>query len=171
MINNTGIFLALCQHGFVLLLCDMIRSGELAKYPLAIVDELLDCFPKKAGLRYDVGRRFEATIRNSDLGPRAKERLLKMLVGAFHGHVHNRLCQLQYLANYIHGLSLEDLEGCEQFFSKSNGLAKSVRYASRSHQQQDITTYIKHFDITINDMAQSWPHAGRTLATSSRPFT
>jgi hypothetical protein len=27
--DETGIFLALCRHGFVLLLTDMIRSGEL----------------------------------------------------------------------------------------------------------------------------------------------
>ncbi|KAJ7070328.1 hypothetical protein B0H15DRAFT_793562, partial [Mycena belliarum] len=28
----------------------------------------------------------------------------------------------------------------------SNGLAKSCRYASRFHRQQEIATYIKHFD-------------------------
>ena len=27
--EETGLFLALCQHGFVLLLADMVRSGEL----------------------------------------------------------------------------------------------------------------------------------------------
>lgn len=27
--DETGIFLALCRHGFVLLVVDMIRSGEL----------------------------------------------------------------------------------------------------------------------------------------------
>lgn len=27
--EETGIFLALCRHGFVLLVMDMIRSGEL----------------------------------------------------------------------------------------------------------------------------------------------
>ncbi|KAJ7672036.1 hypothetical protein B0H17DRAFT_1208826 [Mycena rosella] len=144
--DETGIFLALCHHGFILLLCDMVRSGELVKYPMAIIDELLDCFPKGAGLGYDIGRHMEATSRNSKLGPKAQEAMLKMLVGAFHGHAHNRLCQLQFLASYIEGLGLEDLEGCEQFFSESNSPARSVRYASRFHRQQDITTYIKHFD-------------------------
>ena len=33
--EETGLFLALCRHGFVLLLADMIRSGELYVY----------CFP------------------------------------------------------------------------------------------------------------------------------
>jgi hypothetical protein len=27
--DETGIFLALCRHGFVLVIADMIRSGEL----------------------------------------------------------------------------------------------------------------------------------------------
>lgn len=27
--NETGLFLALCRHGFVLMLADMVRSGEL----------------------------------------------------------------------------------------------------------------------------------------------
>jgi hypothetical protein len=27
--NETGIFLALCRHGFVLVVADMIQSGEL----------------------------------------------------------------------------------------------------------------------------------------------
>lgn len=27
--DETGVFLALCRHGFVLLLADMVRSGEL----------------------------------------------------------------------------------------------------------------------------------------------
>ncbi|KAJ7857365.1 hypothetical protein B0H13DRAFT_2237717 [Mycena leptocephala] len=134
--DETGIFPALCRHGFVLLLVDMIRSGELAPHT----------FGKKVGAGYDIGCYFEETIRKSGLSDRAKENALKMLVGAFHGHAHNRLCQLSFLATYIEGLGLEDLEGCERFFSKSNDLAKCVRYASRFHRQQEITQFIKHFD-------------------------
>lgn len=29
MYEETGLFLSLCRHGFVLLVCDMIHSGEL----------------------------------------------------------------------------------------------------------------------------------------------
>ncbi|KAF8182173.1 hypothetical protein K438DRAFT_1486466, partial [Mycena galopus ATCC 62051] len=50
------------------------------------------------------------------------------------------------LATYVEGMGLEDLEGCKRFFSRSNGLAKSCRYASRFHRQQEITMYPKHFD-------------------------
>ncbi|KAJ7041444.1 hypothetical protein C8F04DRAFT_1177279 [Mycena alexandri] len=144
--DETGIFLALCRHGFVLLLADMIRSGELAKYPLAMIDELLDAYAKRFGLGYDVGCHLEETIKKSDLSKKAKKNMLKMLVSAFHGHAHNRLCQLKFLATYVHGLGLKDLEGCERFFSKSNEMAKVVRYSSRFHRQQEITGFIKHFD-------------------------
>ncbi|KAJ7109537.1 hypothetical protein C8R43DRAFT_1091755 [Mycena crocata] len=144
--DETGIFLALCRHGFVLVLADMIRSGELAKYPLAVIKELLDIFGMNIGAGYDVGCHFGATVSNSELGNLAKEKNLKCLVGSFHGHAHNRLCQLSFLATYVEGMGLEDLEGCEHFFSRSNGLAKSCRYASRFHRQQEISTYVKHFD-------------------------
>ncbi|KAF8157315.1 hypothetical protein K438DRAFT_1488153, partial [Mycena galopus ATCC 62051] len=56
-----------------------------------------------------------------------------LLVGAFHGHAHNRRCQLKYLATYVERMGIENLEGCEHFFSKSNGLSRSVCYASLFH--------------------------------------
>ncbi|KAJ7813582.1 hypothetical protein B0H13DRAFT_1665338, partial [Mycena leptocephala] len=144
--DETGVFLALCRHGFVLVIADMIRSGELAKYPLAVVKELLDVFGMKLGARYDIGCHFDATLHYSELGDQARANKLKCLVGSFHGHAHNRLCQLSFLATYVEGMGLEDLEGCERYFSRSNALAKSCRYASRFHRQQEITTYAKHFD-------------------------
>jgi hypothetical protein len=111
-----------------------------------VVKELLGAFGMKLGAGYDVGCHFQATVANSELGPEARDKGLKCLVGSFHGHAHNRLCQLRFLATYVEGMGLEDLEGCERFFSRSNGLAKSCRYASRFHHQQEITTYAKHFD-------------------------
>ncbi|KAF8212965.1 hypothetical protein K438DRAFT_1566472 [Mycena galopus ATCC 62051] len=144
--DETGVFLALCRHGFVLVIADMIRSGELAKYPLAVVQELLDVFSMKIGAGYDIGCHFDATVRYSQLGDQARANKLKCFVGSFHGHAHNRLCQLSFLATYVEGMGLEDLEGCERYFSRSNTLAKSCRYASRFHRQQEITMYAKHFD-------------------------
>ncbi|KAJ7147203.1 hypothetical protein C8R43DRAFT_953380 [Mycena crocata] len=161
--DETGVFLALCRHGFVLVLADMIRSGELAKYPLAVVEELLDAFGLNLGAGYDVGCHFGATVANSELGPLARENNLKCLVGSFHGHAHNRLCQLKFLATYVEGMGLEDLEGCERFFSRSNGLAKSCRYASRFHRQQEITTYVKHFDS-----AETYANLSKFLCTNYR---
>ncbi|SJK97305.1 uncharacterized protein ARMOST_00557 [Armillaria ostoyae] len=56
--DETGIFVSLCRHGFVLVAADMVRSGELAKYPIAIVDKLLDVFGEDLGVGYDIGCKF-----------------------------------------------------------------------------------------------------------------
>ncbi|KAJ7300506.1 hypothetical protein DFH08DRAFT_919255 [Mycena albidolilacea] len=144
--NETGIFLALCRHGFALVVANMVRSGELSKYPLAVVEVLLDTFGLKLGGGYDIGCHFESTLKNSELGDKARTNRFKSLVGSFHGHAHNRLCQLSFLATYVEGLGLEDLEGCERYFSRSNALAKSVRCASKFHRRQEITTFMKQID-------------------------
>ncbi|KAJ7491428.1 hypothetical protein B0H11DRAFT_1912051 [Mycena galericulata] len=115
-------------------------------YGLAIFDALMDAFGADCGLGYDIGCGSETTIKNSPLGPKANLLRFKMLVGAFHGHAHNRKCQLRFLATYVKGLGLEDLEGCERLFSRSNALSKSVRYASVFHRRQLIAMYLEHLD-------------------------
>ena len=107
---------------------------------------MLDVFGKDLALGYDIGCRFQSTLKKSPLGTKAGERNHTSLVGAFHGHAHNRLCQLRFLATYVDGLGLEDLEGCEHFFSKSNALAGSTRYASTFHRRQSISEFCKHID-------------------------
>ena len=127
---------------FVILIMFTFRS----KYPLAIVAKMLEVFGQDLALGYDIGCRFETTIKKSPLGPTAIALNHHCLVGAFHGHAHNRLCQTRYLATYVKGLGLEDLEGCERFFSKSNALASSTRYASVFHRRQAISEYAMYMD-------------------------
>ncbi|KAG1834285.1 hypothetical protein DFJ58DRAFT_719367 [Suillus subalutaceus] len=144
--DETGAFVAVCRHGFSLLIADMVQSGELAKYPLAVVSKLMDVFGKNLGGGYDIGCQFKTTLDQSSLGPLARSLQHTCLVGAFHGHAHRRLCQLFSLTTYIKGLGLEDLETCERTFSKSNSLASALRYASVFHRQQAIDSYFKHTD-------------------------
>ncbi|KAG1730167.1 hypothetical protein EDD22DRAFT_1011782 [Suillus occidentalis] len=144
--DETGIFAAVCRHGFCLLIADMVQSGELAKYPLAVVSKLLDTFGDGLGGGYDIGCQFRTTLNNSPLGPRARSLHYTSLVGAFHGHAHRRLCQLDHLARYVPGLGLEDLETCERTFSKSNALAPTTRYTSIFHRQQAIASYFEYND-------------------------
>lgn len=118
-----------------------------------MVEALIDAYGEDIGCGYDIGCRFSATIRDSLIGPRAKEAGFRCLVGSFHGHAHNRLCQLSNLATYVKGLGLEDLEGCERFFSRSNALASALRYASIFHRIQKIAQYAKHCDE--NDTSQN----------------
>ncbi|KAG6370043.1 hypothetical protein JVT61DRAFT_12564 [Boletus reticuloceps] len=94
--DESGIFIACCRHRFVLTVCDMVQSGELAKYPLAIIDRLLTVYGPDGGLAYDIGCAFATTLANSVLGPRARALNLHLMVGAFHGHAHNRQCQLKW---------------------------------------------------------------------------
>ncbi|KAH7905910.1 hypothetical protein BJ138DRAFT_1226137 [Hygrophoropsis aurantiaca] len=144
--DESGVFVAVCRHGFCLLIADMVRSGELSKYPLAVVSKLISTFGKGLGGGYDIGCKFKTTLNNSSLGPLVRQHQHTCLVPAFHGHAHRRLCQLFHLAVYISGLGLEDLETCERTFSKSNTLAPSVRYASTFHRQQAISLYFEHND-------------------------
>jgi hypothetical protein len=97
-------------------------------------------------LGYDIGCCFKTTLNKSSLGPKAHTTNYTCLVSAFHGHEHNRLYQLAFLANYVEGLRLEDLEGCERFFSMSNTLASSTQYSSIFHRCQAIMEYSKHKD-------------------------
>ena len=84
-----------------------------SKYALAIISKMIDIFRADLGHEYDIGCCFKTTINKSSLGLKACTANHTCLVGAFHGHAHNRLCQLSFLATYVEGLGLEDLEGCE----------------------------------------------------------
>ena len=80
-------------------------------------------------------------LDHSPLGEKAREKNHRCLVGAFHGHAHNRLCQSCFLATYMEGLGLEDLKGCKRFFAKSNALAPGTQHASTFHRRQAIAEY------------------------------
>ncbi|KAF9071158.1 hypothetical protein BDP27DRAFT_1219440, partial [Rhodocollybia butyracea] len=144
--EETGVFLALCCHSFVLLIANMVRSGELSKYPLPVLDRLLEVIGKDIAMGYDVGCGFGTTVSRSPLGEKAKELGFTSLVGAFHGHAHGRLCQLCHLATYKPDIGIEHLEQCEPCFSESNELASSTRHMSVFHRRQAIARYCYHHD-------------------------
>ncbi|KAJ7726079.1 hypothetical protein B0H14DRAFT_2269523, partial [Mycena olivaceomarginata] len=139
MYNETGFFPALCRHGFVLKVVDMVKSGELSKYPLATTAHLLNILGEIA-ISYDIGCKFGKMVKvHLALKELARDKSFRVLVGAFHGHGHNRLCGLDNLMTYVEGGEhCEALETCESFFSKSNALASTTRYATRFHRQQAI---------------------------------
>ncbi|KAJ6555295.1 hypothetical protein B0H10DRAFT_2373425 [Mycena sp. CBHHK59/15] len=86
----SGIFLSVCRHGHVIVMCDMIRSGELMKYPLAIIKSILDRYGKDVCIGYDIMCAFFKTLLRSSLGKRVVAMKLRGVVPAFHGHAHNR---------------------------------------------------------------------------------
>jgi hypothetical protein len=117
-----------------------------AKYPFAVTWHLLTELGEVA-IGYDIGCRYGKMVKMlPSLSSLAASNNFVSLVGAFHGHAHNRRCQLSHLSIYVRGMGLEDLEGCEKYFSKSNALASTTRYATAFHRQQAISTYMKHTD-------------------------
>ncbi|KAF8430437.1 hypothetical protein L210DRAFT_3733938, partial [Boletus edulis BED1] len=96
---------------------------SLAKYLLAIVDCLLSVYGQNGGCAYDIGCAFAKTANNSIVRPRIRNLNLRFMVGSFHGHAHNQLCQLQWHPMYIEGIGNMEGEGCEHVFSASNELA------------------------------------------------
>jgi len=115
------------------------------KYPLAIINKLIDIFGPDLALGYDIGCHFKTTLNNA-LGEKAHLNRHTCLIGTFHSHAHNQLCQLSFLTTYVEGLGLEDLEGCKHFFSKLNTLASSTQYSSTFHCHQAIVEYSQHND-------------------------
>jgi hypothetical protein len=70
-----------------------------------------------------------------------------MAVNAFHGHTHNRACQLCFHPLYLHGLGLEDLETCEQIFSASNSVAWLIHHASHFYWLQFLNLHFNQWDL------------------------
>ncbi|KAF7307925.1 hypothetical protein MKEN_01153400 [Mycena kentingensis (nom. inval.)] len=144
--DATGIVGTFCRHNVCYLICDMLRSGELAKYGLAAVHHILTILGKFR-LGYDIGCKFEQWVYTHPLcAELAQKHGFEAVVGAFHGTGHRRLCQLLKMPIYTKGSGLEASENAESIFSKSNALAGTTRHASRFHRQQDIVEYFAHSD-------------------------
>ncbi|KAE9387174.1 hypothetical protein BT96DRAFT_1081007 [Gymnopus androsaceus JB14] len=144
--RESGYFATACHHGFILWVVDMIRSGELAKYPLAMVAKALKVFGPQWLFGYDIGCSFSSTIHNSSLGPEFKEKCCRTCMNAFHGYSHNTLCQQIFHPLNIIGMGLEDLETLERLFSSSNQLSSLTCYMSSYRWRVFIDLFLWQWD-------------------------
>ncbi|THU88228.1 hypothetical protein K435DRAFT_821711 [Dendrothele bispora CBS 962.96] len=144
--DETGLFASACRHGLILWLADMVRSGELAKYGLAMVGMALEVFGDDWIMGYDIGCSFSQTIKSSSLAPQFNKRNCRTCVNAFHGYSHNFLCQLFFHPINIPGMGLEDLETLERVFSSSNQLASITRYATAYRRRVLIDLFFRQWD-------------------------
>jgi hypothetical protein len=115
----------------------------------------MDAFGSDIGVGYNCGCKLGITLAKSDLGLRAAYLNFRTLVGTFHGHAHNRLCQTRNLGTYIEGRGNDALEHCKDFFSQSNQLTSSIRHASRFHRHQELSQYFQHSDWVVKYEALS----------------
>ncbi|THG96932.1 hypothetical protein EW026_g4986 [Hermanssonia centrifuga] len=145
---QTGVFVCACRHSFIIKATEMIRSGKLAKYPLAVANHLLETSDDmNKAIGYDIGCAFASTVNASPLvGPLARKRGLTFAVNAFHGYAHNRLCQLSNHPLYKEGFGLEDLETLERVFSSLNNVARTSWYASQFHWKQALNLFFMQWD-------------------------
>src|ERR1700730_818775 len=103
------------------------------KYPLAVLNKLFEVYGHDLVVAYDTACAFMKTVFRSSLGTKARELRLRGIVPAFHGHAHNRACQVDWHPMYVEGVGLEDFEECECTFSKSNDLAPGTRLTTPFH--------------------------------------
>ena len=116
------------------------------KYPLAVINRLLELYGSDIGLSYDIMCAFIKTLEKSSLGAKMVGLRLHEVVPAFHGHAHNRACQVLWHPLYIQGAGLEDFEECERTFSKSNELAGVTRLATPFHRHQQMDEHFFFHD-------------------------
>ena len=112
------------------------------KYALAITNKLIEVYSSDIMLGYDIGCEFSVTLANSSVGKRATQAGLRCIVPSFHGHSHNRGCQVNWHPRYVEGAGIEDFEGCERFFHRSNDQAPGTRLATPFHRHQAIAQHV-----------------------------
>ncbi|KIK29885.1 hypothetical protein PISMIDRAFT_6620 [Pisolithus microcarpus 441] len=121
-------------------------TPPVAKYGLVAVNQLLNICGQDQAVGHDVGCASKKTIASSSLGKEAQEKRLKVVVNAFHGFAHNRMCQLENHPLYQSGFGNEDLETCKHIFSSSNNTAPLIRHASEFHWKQFLDLHFNQWD-------------------------
>ncbi|KAI5992334.1 hypothetical protein EDC04DRAFT_2587023 [Pisolithus marmoratus] len=117
--KQTGIFVMACCHGFVECIVEMKQSGELMKYGLVAVNQLLNVCGQGQAVGHDIGCASKKTISASSLGAKAQEKQLKVVVNTFHGFAHNCMCQLQNHPLYQLGFGNKALQAFHNFSSQN----------------------------------------------------
>jgi hypothetical protein len=117
------------------------------KYTLAITKHVLEMYGDDPCLGYDIMCAFIKTLHNSTLGEAIKKHHFVGVVPAFHGHAHNRKCQVHWHPMYTERVGTEDFEECERMFCASNDLAPVTHLATPFHRRQEIQEYFNFHDI------------------------
>ncbi|KAJ6583125.1 hypothetical protein DFH09DRAFT_1076280 [Mycena vulgaris] len=127
-----------------------INRVDRMKYLLVIVNHLFNKYDAEPVIGYDIMCAFIKTLLSSSLGAHTIDLRMQGVVPAFHGHAHNRECQIGWHPLYVEGMGIEDFEEslqaseCERTFAESNNLASVTHLATPFHRQQQLN---EHFDF------------------------
>ena len=113
---------------------------------MATINQLIRVHGNDQMIGSDIGCSLSATLAASSIAQVARAVNVQLVVNAFHGHVHNRMCQLQYHPLYLPGTGLEDFETCERVFSSSNTTAALIHHASHFHYVQFLELHFSQWD-------------------------
>ncbi|KAG1891712.1 uncharacterized protein F5891DRAFT_1131540 [Suillus fuscotomentosus] len=126
--------------------CKPSSSPYSAKYALTTTNKVLDVYGSNGVRGYNIGCSYQKTVDASSISVKAHSNHHHFIVNSFHGHAHNRCCQLQFHPLYQHGLGLEDLEMCECICSASNAIAPVIHHTSYFHWLQFINLHFQQWD-------------------------
>ncbi|KAF8836265.1 hypothetical protein BDN67DRAFT_911516 [Paxillus ammoniavirescens] len=126
--EQTGICLLVCCHGFVECIVEMKHSGELVKYGLTEINQILNICGNDQAIGHDIGCSSRKTVAASSLGMKTKEEKLRVVVNTSHGFAHNHLWQLQNHLLYL------------------TGFASLTRHSSSFHWKQFLDLHFDQWD-------------------------
>lgn len=157
--DETSWFSCGCRYGLVFWVVDMVKTGEQcvsnasvrwaltdfcrAKYPLSIINRVLDVLSGKLLIGYDIGCLFELTIKSTTLRQKFIDSGSHCCVNTHHGYAHNYACQVQNHPNNIEGAGIEDFETQKRLFLASNATASIIRYASKYQWRVSLNMFLK----------------------------
>ncbi len=128
----SGVFGAVCNHGFVFALMN-IAKGESLAYSLGMISKLKSTLPlSRIVIAYDIFCRIATNLKcKADLG----------FIPAMHSLNHNDKCQSKFCPRRQLGFGHEDGEDSERFWSCIRFIA-SFTSVMRNENREDIITLI-----------------------------
>ncbi|KAI6142300.1 hypothetical protein EDD17DRAFT_1662346 [Pisolithus thermaeus] len=151
--DESGVFVAVCWHSFCLVIADMVQSSEQSKYALVVTLKLLDTFGSDIGGGYNIGCRFKTTLGSSILGECARTLNYTSLVNAFHGHAHNRLCQLDNLTTYAIAYYFKHNDEMEVYANLTKFLLNNYKQALNILSNGCVTLQRLMHELGVSDPA------------------
>ncbi|OAV96313.1 hypothetical protein, variant [Puccinia triticina 1-1 BBBD Race 1] len=133
--DDTGLMGSCCRHDAAIYLANITGGGEKRKYPLAIMNQILQDVDSEREVRvlYDIGCTMKKFIGLRHMFAEEADRL-HFGTSVFHSYVHNWKCQLEFSPRFNDGWGLSDGEGLERLWSVLSPLVSALRHATRNHR-------------------------------------